>query len=122
MDITVLNFGMNRYFKLIFILPLFFIVCAEEEESIIDLEWISYEAPEVYCNCTGQIKNDIVSVYGVSSANGYPDSEYPQCDKFYEREYIRYHKDNGFFIYSEDGQETQIDFTNEYNNIQYKKL
>ena len=65
MDITVLNFGMNRYFKLIFILPLFFIVCAEEEESIIDLEWISYETP-IYCNYTGQIKNDIVTVYGVS--------------------------------------------------------
>lgn len=114
---------MNIYLKYIFILSLFVITCTEkEEESIIDLEWISYEAPERYCYQTGQIRNDLITVYGVSGANGYPESQYQQCDNFYEREYVLYHKDDGFFISSEDGQETRFDFTNEYNNIQYKKL
>ena len=84
--LKILNFDVNTYFKIIFILPFFFIACAEQEEE----EVISYALKSIrwddiidsqYC----EENQDSMYVEGIrglhSRASLYPSDP---CDDIYE--------------------------------------
>ena len=116
---------MCKYLKFTFILPLFFIGCAEDgEESLpyIDVIWISYEKT-ASCYLPGVEDNwpdDYINIYGLNSAVDYP--RHPDgCHTFRACKYVHYYKDLGYIEYEPNsGTSMESKDLTESNYIEYK--
>ena len=121
----------TKHLTLLLLLGFIFWSCEEEAEDIqIDVEWLSYIPSDgvQYCAYTNQYRTDLIQVYGIEGASGYPESEVPQCDNFEPRESVLYNKVEDLLILTsyvenwitdeEELVEEEIDLTNA-TDIQY---
>ena len=83
--LKVLNFDMNAYFKIIFILPFFFIACAEQEEEVISytLKSIRWDDNINSSHCEGNQNSSYVEGIKALYKTG-TNSVSDPCDDIYE--------------------------------------